>query len=258
MSWKNWLIKLSLAIATGIIIVATQLSNLVASQELAQDRLPPFKTHPLPLFLANWQDREHQGDYFNQIQTTPLGYLIWSRFPIKVYLEKSFQAQEDTAEEVRFRQWIETVRKAVAEWNVYLPIVEVENSQSADLVIERASIEREIKLDRATRRYEIPRASTAQTNYEFYLKASHPAILSHRMKIKISPNLSTTATLAATRHELGHALGIWGHSSRQTDALYFSQVKAPAHISARDLNTLKKIYQQPTKLGWSIVSTTKS
>ncbi|XTZ12993.1 MAG: peptidase, partial [cyanobacterium endosymbiont of Rhopalodia inflata] len=38
----------------------------------------------------------------------------------------------------------------------------------------------------------------------------------------------------------------------ETDALYFSQVRSLSPISVRDVNTLKKIYQQPTRLGWKL------
>ncbi|AFZ36911.1 peptidase metallopeptidase [Stanieria cyanosphaera PCC 7437] len=246
------------AIATSLIIIISTQLNVTAtfppeSQSFAQNQLPPLKTHPLPSVLASWEDREHQGDYFKQIKTTPLGYLIWSEFPIKVFLEKPLRNQHHTADQIRFAQWVEAVRKAIAEWNLYLPLWEVENPQLADIIIKRSQTNREFKLNQATGQYNIPRASTAQTNYEFYLKPANPAIVSHRMTIEISPNLSQLSTLAATRHELGHALGIWGHSNQETDALYFSQVRNYTGISARDLNTLKKIYQQPTKLGWSII-----
>jgi predicted Zn-dependent protease len=251
------------AIATSLVIIISTQLNLAAtlspeSQYFAQNQLPPLKAHPLPSTLASWQDREHQGDYFEQIKTTPLGYLIWSEFPIKVYLETHLTHRNSTAERVRFEQWVKTVQQAVAEWTIYLPLLEVKNPQLADIIIKRSQPSREFKLNRATGQYDIPRASTAQTNYKFYLKPANPAILSHRMTIEISPHLSELSTLAATRHELGHALGIWGHSNQETDALYFSQVKNPTGISARDLNTLKKIYQQPTKLGWSIILDSQS
>jgi predicted Zn-dependent protease len=54
---------------------------------------------------------------------------------------------------------------------------------------------------------------------------------------------------SAARHEFGHALGIWGHSPQPEDVMYYSQVQSPPNISPRDINTLKKIYQQTTRLG---------
>ena len=72
------------------------------------------------------------------------------------------------------------------------------------------------------------------------------------MTVEVSSNFTGVSLLATMRHELGHALGIWGHSPNENDALYYSQVSNPVGISARDINTLKEIYQQPTKLGWQI------
>jgi len=74
------------------------------------------------------------------------------------------------------------------------------------------------------------------------------------MTIYIRPDQAIEYLQAAARHELGHALGIWGHSPQPTDALYASQVRNPAKISARDLNTLKRVYEQPTRLGWEMPS----
>ncbi|MDY6806095.1 MAG: peptidase, partial [Cyanobacteriota bacterium] len=45
----------------------------------------------------------------------------------------------------------------------------------------------------------------------------------------------------------------WGHSEEERDVMYYSQVGSPPPISARDINTLKRIYQQPTRLGWEYV-----
>ena len=78
-------------------------------------------------------------------------------------------------------------------------------------------------------------------------------VLSHRFAVYLNPNQVGKYVPATARHELGHALGIWGHSLLETDVLYFSQVRNPPAISARDVNTLKRVYEQPTRLGWGVV-----
>lgn len=238
------LITLAIAAFSVIFIVNNSVSSQLASE------LPALKVHSLPQFLANWQDPANSGDYFNQIESTPVGYLIWSKFPVKVYVDKS-ASRENTAAEQRFQQWTAAVKKAIAEWNVYFPLQEVAEQEKADIVVRRSQPEREIKLNPDTGLYDIPRAVTAQTNYEFYL-AENPAVITLRMTVQLSPNFTGVSLLATIRHELGHALGIWGHSPEASDALYFSQVSDPPPISVRDMNTLKKIYQQPTRLGWQI------
>ncbi len=240
-----------ITIATILAVILLNHNVLKAEQksnELDSSLLPVAKVHPLPISLAQWENKNNQEDYFVQIKPTPLGYLIWSQFPVKIYLAQPTELPNNSASNLRQQQWLEAIRKAIAEWNIYLPLQEIDNPALADIIMARSTPEREVKFNPATGLYDIPRAITAQTSYHFYWQENK--ILSHRMTIKVSPNLSQQAILAATRHELGHALGIWGHSPHQNDALYFSQVRDFPPISARDINTLKKIYQQPTRLGW--------
>jgi predicted Zn-dependent protease len=220
----------------------------VYSQPQDTSNLPPAKVHALPSSLATWKPN-NQGDYFQQIKSTPLGYLVWSQFPLKVYVDSV--TPENTAANQRFQQWTVTARKAIAEWNMYLPLQEVASKDQADILILRSEPQRAIKFNSDTGLYNIPRAVTAQTNYKFYL-TKNPAAIAMRMTMQVSPNFTGVSLLATIRHELGHALGIWGHSPEAGDALYFSQVSNPPAISKRDINTLKKIYQQPTRLGWKI------
>ena len=253
---RSHIIKLLiLAIAfCSFTFLLPQFPNLPNSQYPAptpSPQIPSPKIHPLPPSLAQWQMVEDVEDYFSQIETTTVGYLVWSQFPLKIHLEQP-TSLDNSASSLRFQQWVIAIREAIQEWNNYLPLVEIDNPETADIIITRSQVEREIELDRETGLYKIPRAITAQTSYEFYLSSDTHPILRHRMQVEISPDLGQNATLATARHELGHALGIWGHSDLQTDALYFSQVSAPPPISPRDLNTLKKIYQQPTSLGWQI------
>lgn len=238
---KNWLIIVGVCLFISF-------SGLKIS--VNSNSLPDLQPHPLPTSLAQWEDIDRRGDYFNLIETTPVGYLVWSQFPIKVYVEQP-TAQDNTAEGIRFQQWVRAVKDAISQWNVYLPLQEINESELADIVIIRSSVEREIQLNPDTGLYDIPQAITAQTTYEFYVREK-PQVLAHKMTIRISPDLGENATLAAARHELGHGLGIWGHSDKESDALYFSQVRDTPTITVRDINTLHKIYQQPTRLGWEL------
>ena len=199
--------------------------------------LSPQKSHPLPSTLARWQDETNSGDYFDEIKPTKYGYLIWSQFPVKVYLETL-----NTANNNQSQKWIDTVSQTVEEWNNYLPLKIVENPELADIIILRKSPP--LKFTRGSRN---PRARSAETRYKVY---TFNNTLYHRFTILLSPSQTGKYLSAASRHELGHALGIWGHSKEESDALYYSQVRNPPQVSARDVNTLKKIYQQPTSLGW--------
>ncbi|WP_246605548.1 peptidase [Sphaerospermopsis torques-reginae] len=206
------------------------------------------KPHPLPLSLEKWQDQNNSGDYFDHIQPTQVGYLIWSHFPIKVNIETPTNINQQQAQ-----TWVNQVSQAIKEWNNFLPLELVENSEIADI---KADIQPDIKILRQRPPLQIdpisktPRARSALTTYELYNQNN---FLLHRFTILLSPSQTGEHLQAAARHEMGHALGIWGHSPLKTDALYFSQVRKPASISSRDVNTLKKIYQQSTSLGWSSV-----
>lgn len=175
-----------------------------------------------------WTNRS--GDYFDRIAKTPPEYLLWSRFPVKIYVQPP---------DLRSQAWNRAIGQAVQDWSKYLPLQKVEQKESADIVIDRSAIPIRFPL--------AERVRFADTRYELYDRES---ILLHRVTVRIQPNQPDLSLLAAARHELGHALGIWGHSTEQTDVMYFSQVRTPPPISSRDVNTLKRIYEQPTRLGW--------
>jgi predicted Zn-dependent protease len=241
---------LALFIGTGLLIFFTHLqstngfttipksvySDLIISLPLSS----PPKPHPLPPTLAQWQDSTNTGDYFSQLTTTQVGYLVWSQFPVRVYVEPPKAVSEKQAQ-----AWVNGVLQGVQEWSTYLPLTVVEQPEVADITIARKAPPLQISPGS-----NIPRARSAQTTYELYTSNK---VLSHRFTILLSPSQTGEYLIAAARHEFGHALGIWGHSPLQTDALYFSQVRNPSPISSRDVNTLKRVYEQPTSLGWQPV-----
>ncbi|MCC5642423.1 peptidase [Nostoc sp. CHAB 5824] len=245
---------LALFIGTGLLIVFTNLqssdgftktpkyvySDLIISFPTSS----PPKPHPLPPTLAQCQDSTKSGDYFSQVTTTQVGYLVWSQFPVRVYVEAPKAISEKQAQ-----VWVNGVLQGVQEWSNYLPLTIVEQPEVADITIVRKAPPLQISPGS-----NIPRARSAQTTYELYTSNK---VLSHRFTILLSPSQTGEYLIAAARHEFGHALGIWGHSPLQTDALYFSQVRNPSRISVRDVNTLKRVYEQPTNLGWSLVDNSK-
>lgn len=240
----------------GLIIAAIAVCSFVVGLEFqpvnAQETnqsLPSLQTHPLPPSLLQWHSGANTGDYFSEIKSTSAGYLIWSEFPIKVYYDRPTNSQERSTS---FGQWSDAVAKAIKDWNVYLPLVEVDRPELADITIKREKPPLGVTIDRATGKIERMRARSAQTRYEFYLKEKQARKLAHRMTVAIDPGLSAQSIETAARHEFGHALGIWGHSPNQNDVMYFSRVRNALKISSRDINTLKKIYQQPTRLGWTL------
>ncbi len=215
-------IGLTIATILSVILLNGQFVNAVT------------KSHPLPTTLAQWHDPSNSGDYFEQVTPTNVGYLIWSQLPVKIYVETPAIGEATS--------WVKTVSNAVMEWNIYLPLVIVSEAAGADIAIVRKVPPLQISPGS-----KIPRARSALTSYELYTQNN---VLFHRFKILLSPSQTGEYLSAATRHEFGHALGIWGHSPLPTDSMYFSQVRHPPAISPRDVNTLKKIYAQPTRLGW--------
>jgi predicted Zn-dependent protease len=247
-----FLLLLTIAIATCLLIVLLQFQGVDAKE--SDPTLPPLQIHPLPPSLAQWQNSANAGDYFARIQSTNAGSLVWSEFPIKVYLDRPNNPQDISASDRRFIQWVKAVEEAIQEWTVYLPIVEIPQAELADIVIKREKPPLGVQIDPESGKVERFRARSAQTRYEFYIREDNPPVLLHRMSVAIDPGLSEQSIRSATRHELGHALGIWGHSQAQTDVMYYSQVRTPPAISPRDINTLIKVYQQPTRLGFSVTS----
>ncbi|HAG81692.1 MAG TPA: peptidase [Cyanobacteria bacterium UBA12227] len=250
---RKRLVWLAVGFITGLLVIFVSL-GLSPLRSITASSLPTPRTHPLPASLAQWQDSTSAGDYFTEVQLTPVNYLVWYQFPVKIYVDTPTEPAESSASAQRFHNWFNTVLQTIQEWSIYLPLEVVTQSEGADIVIWRSRPPIQSSINPETRKLEVIRARTAETRYEFYLRsvANEQQVLAHKFTIQLSPDQTVDYTIATARHELGHALGIWGHSPLETDSMYFSQVQNPPKISVRDINTLKRIYEQPTRLGWPL------
>ena len=231
-----------------IFIMALLLTfTLSDSIEGKEDQLPPLRVYPLPETLANWQ-HTNQEDYFSQIKSHPVGYLIWTEFPIKVYLESPSDNLSPSALQ-QFQQWQKAAQKAIDFWNPYLSMIIVEQESQADIFIYRRPPQLKAKLNPQTGLYDLPRIRAATTSVKFHFDESSPPRLKHTMTIEVNPRQTYDYLVSNISHELGHALGIWGHSENSQDVMYYSHSQNIPALSVRDINTLKKIYQQSTRLG---------
>ncbi|MBD2652710.1 matrixin family metalloprotease [Synechocystis sp. FACHB-383] len=220
--------------------------------------LPALQVHPLPPELVDLgislENRSFSGDdgsdYFAQVQSSPLGHLVWSRFPVTVAVDYPPALTPGSAAQKRYYTWQQAIKTAIADWQSVFPLTMVENTAGADIVILYREPPLARTVDPETGLVSFGRARTAQASYEFYWTDTSPPQLRHRMAIAIKPGLAPLSLQGTARHELGHALGIWGHSDREEDALYPAQTANVPAISPRDLRTLYRIYQQPTRLGW--------
>ncbi|HEY9709200.1 MAG TPA: hypothetical protein V6D48_13440, partial [Oculatellaceae cyanobacterium] len=187
---SNWrrLIILGVAIATSLLVIFAYLQrmdaqggsiawekydwqlpipdSLVAATDLSLSSLPAPQTHPLPPTLAQWQDTSATGDYFIQVKLTPVGYLVWSQFPIKVYIEQPTDSAESSSGRKRFQDWVNAVLRALQEWSIYLPVEVVAQRTIADISILRSRPPLQASLNRETGQFNIPRARSAETRYE--------------------------------------------------------------------------------------------
>ncbi len=208
--------------------------------------LPAPQSYPLPETLASWQDQQRSGDYFDQIQRTEVDYLLWFRFPVRVYVEQPVADRPDAA---NVSAWAEAVIQGVVEWNRYLPLVLVPAPDLADITIARVvpALPRQL---RDPTRPQAGRVRSAETRYQLYTQqlSDGTRILVHRCQIQLSPNQTLPYIRAAARHEMGHALGIWGHSPLRCD-VFFPGSYTTANFFPR-YQHLKAHLWTTNSLGW--------
>ena len=171
------------------------------------------------------------GEYLASIRRFPGSsgqtYAHWKSFPVRLRLPK------DSPE-----SWQRALEAVVARWDQYVPV-------KLALPLEAAPVD-------VTWVNQLPPKTLAVTRLNINQGEMHVTV--YMLRPTVYPAEVPERMLSNIfMHELGHALGLFGHSDRATDLMYPIQLAAPvagkpqtlhfAPVSTRDINTLKRIYE---------------
>ena len=201
---------------------------------------PQQQVRTLQVALERQPPGQRPG-YASSIATTSLGPPVLKHWCVWV------QPAAATPANRWDQRWLDQVSSALTTWRALVPLTLVDNPDQANVLIHR---------QRPARRQVagVWRASNGRTQLQVVdVQRQGRRRLEPLVKVMVSPGLRAEALQATALHELGHAFGLWGHSSVPTDALAISQGESPVLVpSERDRLTLTWVMQQPTRFGSTI------
>ena len=201
---------------------------------------PQQQVRTLQVALEQQASGQRPG-YASSIATTSLGPPVLKHWCVWV------QPAAATPANRWDQRWLDQVSSALTTWGALVPLTLVESPDQDNVLIHR---------QRPARRQVagVWRASNGRTQLQVVdVQRQGRRRLEPLVKVMVSPGLRAEALQATALHELGHAFGLWGHSSVPTDVLAISQGERPVLVpSQRDRLTLAWVMQQPTRFGSTI------
>jgi predicted Zn-dependent protease len=198
---------------------------------------PQQQVRTLQVALERQPPGQRPG-YASSIATTSLGPPVLKHWCVWV------QPSAATPVNRWDQRWLDQVSSALTTWGALVPLTLVDSPDQANVLIHR---------QRPARRQVagVWRASNGRTQLQVVdVQRQGRRRLEPLVKVMVSPGLRAEALQATALHELGHAFGLWGHSSVPTDVLAISQGERPVLVpSQRDRLTLAWVMQQTTRFG---------
>jgi hypothetical protein len=165
------------------------------------------------------------GDYFGNIRRFAGNAVArWQSIPVSIHLPDSSP-----------ESWQRSLQACIKKWSKYVPLVAVTSNDAYDIDVKWIN-------HLPPHVFGITRWEGSSARFKVTVFTLRPTFY--------PADVPETALQPVFSHELGHALGILGHSSNPSDLMFQGDEKSGKKSTAphmcgftgRDLNTLKKIY----------------
>lgn len=174
---------------------------------------------------------QYKDNYFDYVLTNSGDISKWKAFPLIVYIEPK---RQKNAAKIAFEQWEAKSKKLVS-----FKFVDVPEKAQISVVFKD-------KLE-STSTAEKFFAGFSRPTYEGrYLSKSEINILT--VNPQTNADFDDNFISATTLHELGHSLGISGHSPNENDVMAASTANPKIELTKRDINTLNIVYKMDSKM----------
>lgn len=200
-----------------------------------------------PPLLADEPEAQRHDDYYARVAYEQI--CTWNRkkFPLKVFVPTAAASRTDGAQ-LPLTNYTAALKNAFARWQA------ASNDRfTFQFVARQANCDIDCALvnDRS-------KMSTEWGLAETLLLGHGPGGLQHASirlctraiePVKLSPEETLAKLKVVALHEVGHSLGLAGHSDDQNDIMYYaaSPTKGNQGPSARDLATLNRLYEPAAK-----------